>query len=168
MSIIYKSLRIGKAGKGFWLYKIRTLKDSSDSNFFAGGDQYLLLGRFLRRFKLDELPQLWNVIKGDMNLFGYRPEEKRTFDLTPDEVKNVLSSAKPGLMDLSSLFFIDEEKILQNSHDPHKVYWVGIRPIKYVLQCFYIENRCFLLNVAILYMAIKKILKSIFNEKIGG
>lgn len=162
MSIIYKSQRIGKNGKKFKMYKFRTLKDGTDkTSSFTQKDQYLPLGRFLRKTKLDELPSIVNVLKRDMNVFGYRPEEERSFRLLPNEVKQILSSTRPGMVDLSSLHFFDEEHILQVG-DSHETYWEKIRPMKLAFQVFYIQNRCFLLNVAITWIVIKKMIKSLF------
>ena len=164
MSIIYKSLRVGKYGKEFELYKFRTLKDKVDtSSSFAQEDQYARFGKFLRKTKLDELPSLINILKGHMGIFGYRPEEPRTFNILPDHMKELLGEYKPGLMDLSSLHFFNEEGIVQLGEDAHEVYWKRIRPIKYSLQVFYLQNKCFLLNMAILYLAVRKILKSFFK-----
>lgn len=164
--MIYKSRRVGKNGKIFNLYKIRTLKQDADkSNLFVREDQYLPFGKFLRKYKLDELPQLINVLKGDMRIFGYRPEEERTFKLYPKEIQEILKREKPGIIDLSSLHFFNEEEILQLGEDYHKDYWEKIRPIKLSLQMFYIQNRCFLLNLAILWIYCKKILWSMLKRR---
>ncbi len=90
--------------------------------------------------------------------------EERELPLLPEGVKDVLLSAKPGLMDLSSIAFYDEEKILQQMSDPSKVYYEAIRPIKFTLQAFYIENKNWMLDLAILYMAFTKVLPSFFKR----
>ncbi|MCK9370394.1 sugar transferase [Candidatus Dojkabacteria bacterium] len=164
MSIIYKSKRIGKNGKPFWLYKFRTLMDNIDkTSSFAQQDQYVKFGKFLRKTKIDELPQLINWIKGDINFFGYRPEEERAWNILPSEIREILSKNKPGIIDLSSLHFYDEETLLQVG-DANKTYWEVIRPMKLTLQMFYSENRCWILNLAIIYIYFRKALKSLWKK----
>lgn len=161
---IYKSERVGKNGKVFEMYKFRTLKPNSDSNMFANAETYTKFGRFLRKTKLDELPSLLNVLKGDMSIFGYRPEELRTWNIYSQDIKDFLSQYKPGLMDLSSLHFFDEERILQLSNDKQRAYWEKIFPIKMALRAFYFENKSWPLKLAIVYIVIKKIIKSLFRK----
>lgn len=160
----YRSARIGKNGKTIEVLKVRTLKEGSNKSEFAEKDSYLWYGRFLRKTKLDELPQLWTIIKGDMALFGPRPMEPKEADLLPEPMREVLLSVKPGLIDPASLHFFDEERILQQMKDPTKVYYEVIRPIKYTLQAWYIAHRNWLLNLALLYMAAKKIVVSFFKK----
>lgn len=164
MAFFYRSPRIGLHGKTIEVLKVKTLRDGSDKSQFAQKDAYLWYGRFLRKTKLDELPQFWNVLKGDLALFGYRPMEERELPYLPDSMKEVLLKAKPGLIDMASVAFFDEEKILQQMKDPTKVYYEVIRPLKFALQAFYIEHKCFLLDVAILYMALKKVIGSLFKK----
>ena len=161
MSFFYKSERIGKHGRIFIIWKIRTLKYGADRSQFA--QEYTFLGRFLRKTKLDELPSLWNVIKGDLAVFGYRPEEVRTWNLYPKEIQDFLSPHKPGLMDLASIHFFAEEKILDLSTDKHQDYWEKIFPIKMALRAFYFENRGFALNFSIFCIVLKRVLKSFFQ-----
>lgn len=159
MSVLYKSERIGKGGKPFLLLKIRTLHEGVDAaSSFASAGQYLFLGRFLRATHADEFPQVWNILRGQMCFFGWRPEEKRTWDILPAHVREKLALSKPGLIDLASVTFFDEERLLQQSHDPHQTYWEHIRPIKFVLQCFHLDNRCWLLNLSVLWLYMKKLL----------
>ena len=159
MSLIYKSKRVGKHGRIFDMYKFRTLVDGSDKHEFAQQGEYTKYGKFLRKYKLDEIPQLWNVLKGDMRIFGYRPEEPRTFQYLPMDIHAIFSNQKPGIIDLASLHFINEERLLEMSDDPTWVFWTKIKPLKIVLQFFYFENRSWLMNLAILWGFVKKILK---------
>lgn len=161
MSIIYRSNRIGKGGKPFVMFKIRTLRDDF-SGSFANEDGYTKFGKFLRKTKLDELPQIYNIIKGDMGFIGPRPEESKTIDLLPIEIRDIILKVKPGLVDLASLFFYDEEEILQKSPDPQFTFWTQIRPTKMTLQAFYVENKCLSLDLWIIYATVKKIVKSLF------
>lgn len=162
MSLFYTPTRIGKHGKPFKLYKFRTLVEDADKKTsFATEEVYTRYGKFLRRFKLDELPQLWNVLKGDMSFFGYRPEEAKTIMIIPEDIRKTLFTVKPGLMDLASIYFFDEERILQLSEDKHREYWEKIRPMKLVLQVFYIQNRSVLLNLALLWMVFKRLFREL-------
>lgn len=165
MSFFYRSQRVGKHGKPIEVLKVRTLKENTDkTSSFAQKDQYLWYGRFLRKTKLDELPQLWTILKGDMAIFGPRPMEEREVKLLPEGMKEVLFKVKPGLIDLASIHFFQEEKILQEMKDPHKVYFEVIRPIKFALQAFYIEHKCFVLDIALAYLALKKVIGSFFTK----
>ena len=163
MKIFYKSVRIGKNGKEFHLWKFRTLKEGTDKKqSFASHDSYTFLGKFLRKTKLDEFPQLWNLLNGTMNLVGPRPEEKKTIDIIPRDLRNIVLSVKPGLTSLSSLHFFDEEAILRESTDPHKTYWMQIKPTKIALDVFYVQNKNFMLDIAIIWTTAFKIVKSFF------
>lgn len=163
MSILYKSARIGKNGMPFLMFKFRTLKESTDkTNSFAGGDQYVFLGRFMRKFRMDEIPQIWNILRGDMSLCGPRPEEEKTFYLYPAHIREKLVSVKPGLVSLSALYFMHEEQLLHHSSDPHKDYWEKIKPMKLTLDFFYIENKCFSLDAWLLWQGFKLLVKQLF------
>ena len=164
MNILYKSKRVGKNGQVFSMYKFRTLKHNVDGiSSFAQKDQYTRFGKFLRKTKIDELPQLLNVLKGDMSVFSYRPEEERAYRLLPASMRLLLSQERPGIIDLASLHFMDEESLLQVG-DPHKTYWEKVRPLKFTLQMFYMQNRSWLLNAAIIWTYIKKTLWSLFRK----
>lgn len=161
----YRSERVGKNGKVFSAYKFKTLKDGIDkTSSFAQEDQYLKFGRFLRKYKLDELPQFLNVLKGDMNLVGPRPEEVRAMRVIPPDVKDMLLSVKPGLTSLSSIHFFDEERLIQQSGDLHKVYWTRVKPLKIFLDVFYVQHRSWALDLAILWLTFKRIIKEVFNR----
>lgn len=164
MSIFYKSQRIGLHGKEFTIWKLKTLKDGSDKYAFATKYNYTRFGRFLRKTKLNEVPAIWNILKGEMNLFGYRPEEKRTWDIYPQDVKDFLSKHKPGFIDLSSIHFFNEEKIMQLGSNSSELYYKKIFPIKTALRSFYFENECFLLKVALAWIVFKKMVKSLFTK----
>lgn len=155
MSIIYRSERVGKNGKVFTMYKIRTLKES-DKSSYNHSDNYVFLGKFMRKYRIDEIPQLLNLLKGDMNLVGPRPQDAKTIDLYPQHLKEKLLSIKPGMFGLSGIHFMDEEHILTLSDEPAKDYWSKIFPLKIALDFFYIENRCLSLNLWIIWQSIKR------------
>lgn len=144
---------MGKGGKEFWMPKVQTLVPGEGK--FAHQRTYVSGGRWMRKFRVDEIPQLWCVLTGKMRLFAPRPKEKREVELYPEETRKKLLSVKPGLLSLSGIYFMDEEHLLKHSKDPNKDYFTKILPVKMALDMFYIDNRCFLLNLAILYMAVK-------------
>ena len=161
MSILYKQARVGKNGKLFTLYKLRTLKPTDRK--FAQPEEYTRFGHTLRKYKIDELPQLWNVLKGDMCIIGPRPDVQAAYDIMPEHARNTILSVKPGLTSLASIHFHDEEKLLQEAgEDKYKTYYTRIKPAKVLLDTFYIQNKCLLLNIAILYMTAKLIVKKLF------
>jgi lipopolysaccharide/colanic/teichoic acid biosynthesis glycosyltransferase len=132
-SPFYVATRVGLHEHTFRMVKLRSMvvrADKSGVDSTAGDDPRLTsVGRMIRRFKLDEIPQLWNVVKGEMSLVGPRPNvERETSMYTPDEKR--LPSVRPGITDLSSIVFSDEGEILQGSTDPDLLYNQIIRPWK--------------------------------------
>jgi len=159
--VFYRGMRIGLHGKPFRIFKFRTmvadaeiLGASSTSNDDA---RITRIGKFLRKHKLDELPQLINVLVGDMSLVGPRPEVKKFTDLYTDEEKAILA-VRPGITDWASLWNPDEGALLKGSTDPDKDYLEKIRPEKIRLQLKYVRERSFLTDVKILYLTLKIVL----------
>jgi lipopolysaccharide/colanic/teichoic acid biosynthesis glycosyltransferase len=139
-SPFYVAPRMGRGEKPFRMVKFRSMvirADTSGVDSTAGDDPRITsLGRFIRRFKLDEIPQLWNVLKGEMSLVGPRPNvERETVLYTADEKR--LLSVRPGITDLASIVFADEGEILQGSADPDLRYNQVIRPWKSRLGLLY-------------------------------
>lgn len=139
----YTQTRIGKAGKPFQLYKFRSMRIGSDKKgLITVGEKdsrITKMGYFVRRYKIDELPQLWNVLKGDMSLVGPRPEVKKYTDMYNDEQKKVLS-IKPGITDWASIKYVDENRILGEAENPDETYVKVIMPSKIALNMIYINN----------------------------
>lgn len=160
---VYRSYRVGLNGKIIEVLKIKTLRDHSDKYTFAKHGEYLPLGRFLRSTHLDELPQLWNVFKRDMNLVGPRPEEDRTFKYLPEETKRILISRRPGMTSLASLHFSDEDEILAKSPQTYRDYWEKIKPMKVLLDVFYVQHRDWLLDAWLLWRTALLILRKLFR-----
>lgn len=160
LSWIYRSERVGKNGRAFSLYKFRTLKDGFRGQF-ATDDGYTRFGKFLRKTKLDELPQVLNWLKGDVALVGPRPELVEEVGVLPADVRKKILSIKPGLTSLASIHFHDEESLLKGSSATFD-YYTKIKPLKILLDMFYVEHRGFLLNIWILYRTAVIVLKSIF------
>ena len=143
-SPFYIANRMGRGERPFRMVKFRSMvirADLSGVDSTAGDDPRITsLGKFIRRFKLDEIPQLWNVFKGEMSLVGPRPNvERETVLYTPDEKR--LLSVRPGITDLASIVFADEGEILQGSADPDLKYNQVIRPWKSRLGLLYVDAR---------------------------
>jgi len=141
----YRGERVGKNGKPFKIFKFRTMVPAAEKlggPSTAGDDPRLLkIGLFLKKYQLDELPQLINVLKGEMSFVGPRPEVKMYVDMMTDEEKRVILSVKPGMTDLASLWNFHESEILKGSKNPEKTYQEKIRPEKIRLQIEYVKNR---------------------------
>ena len=160
-SPFYVAPRTGKGEKQFRMVKLRSMivnahKSGVDST--SSNDTRITgVGRFIRRYKLDELSQLWNVLIGDMSLVGPRPNVKRETDLYTIEEKKLLT-LKPGITDFSSIVFSDEGDILKDKADPDIAYNQLIRPWKSKLGIFYINNRSSLVDLKLIYLTVIAIL----------
>jgi lipopolysaccharide/colanic/teichoic acid biosynthesis glycosyltransferase len=143
-SPFYVATRMGKDEVPFRMVKLRSMVVSADKtgvDSTSADDQRITpVGHFIRRYKLDELTQLWNVLRGDMSLVGPRPNVKRETDLyTPAERQ--LLSVKPGVTDFASIVFSDEGDVLKDQADPDIAYNQLIRPGKSLLGIFYVDHR---------------------------
>lgn len=160
--ILYRQERIGKNGKIFQLYKFRTMRPNSDKGSLitiGGRDQRITKeGYFLRKYKLDELPQLINILKGEMSVVGPRPEVKKYVDLYTETQRKVLD-VKPGLTDWASISYIDENEILGKSPNPEKTYIEEIMPAKLALNLKYIEEISLLTDLKIIFLTFFKIFR---------
>lgn len=156
-SPFYIASRVGKKEKLFRMFKLRSMivnADKSGVDSTSSNDKRITgVGRFIRKYKLDELTQLWNVFLGDMSLVGPRPNVKRETDLYTSEEKKLLT-VKPGITDFSSIVFSDEGDILKDEIDPDIAYNQLIRPGKSMLGIFYIENRSFILDIKLILLTI--------------
>lgn len=160
-SPFYVADRVGLNGNTFKMVKLRSMvinADKSGVDSTSANDQRITaVGHFIRRYKLDELTQLWNVLIGDMSLVGPRPNVKRETDLYTSEEKRLLS-VKPGITDYSSIVFSDEGEILKDKEDPDIAYHQLIRPGKSLLGLFYIEKRTFLVDLQLILLTVRAIL----------
>jgi len=160
-SPFYIAPRVGKDGKLFRMVKLRSMivgADKTGVDSTAAGDRRITkVGHFIRRYKLDELSQLWNVLKGDMSLVGPRPQVQRDVALYTDEERRLLS-VKPGITDISSIVFADEGEILKDKPDPDLAYNQLIRPWKSRLGLLYIEHQSLLLDLRLIYLTAVTIL----------
>lgn len=159
--VFYRGLRIGKNGKPFRIFKFRTMVENAENlggPSTASDDPRLTkIGNFLKKYQLDELPQLINVLKGEMSLVGPRPEVKMYTDMMTAEERNTILSIAPGMTDLASLWNFHEGETLKGGSDPEKTYMEKIRPTKIKLQMEYVKNRSFMLDLRIIIRTIMKI-----------
>ena len=160
--ICYTQIRVGKDNKDFNLLKFRTMKPGSDKKgqltVGTNDSRITRIGRFLRKFKLDEIPQLINILKGEMSVVGPRPEVPKYVNHYSNEQLRVLS-VRPGLTDLASIEFINENEILGKAENPEKEYLEVIIPKKLALNIQYIENQSFLGDLKLIFRTFGKILK---------
>ncbi|MFV9510482.1 sugar transferase [Tepidibacillus sp. LV47] len=159
---IFKQTRIGKNGREFQIYKFRTMVVDAEKlgkQITVSNDKRITRsGRFLRKYKLDELPQLLNVLKGDMSFVGPRPEVPRYTALYNAEQKKVLT-IRPGITDYASIKYRDENEILAQSDDPEKTYIEQIMVDKLKLNLQYIEEMSFWNDIKIIFRTLLKIVE---------
>jgi lipopolysaccharide/colanic/teichoic acid biosynthesis glycosyltransferase len=152
--VFFRQWRVGLRGCRFRIYKFRTMSHEERVDHAAitiGEDPRITrVGRVLRRYKLDELAQLINVVRGDMSLVGPRPELPFYVDQYPSRDRDVVLSVKPGITDLASMRYRDESKLLAREVDPRKAYVEKILPHKLAIARHYVRRQSLLLDVAIL------------------
>ena len=160
--ILYVQERIGLNGRPFYIFKFRTMVMDADKKglLTVGGKdpRVTRIGYSLRRYKLDELPQLFNVLKGDMSLVGPRPEVKKYVDLYSSSQREVLT-VKPGITDYASIVFVDENDILAKSADPEQAYIQEIMPAKLALNRKYIDEKGLLTDLRIIVKTLLRIIR---------
>lgn len=158
----YVQNRIGLHGKPFGLLKFRTMKPGADRlgklTVGARDNRITRLGYYLRKYKIDELPQLFNVLKGDMSLVGPRPEVAEYVAYYSAQERKVLE-VKPGITDYASLQYFEENRILAESLDPIKTYIEVIMPAKLAINLNYLERRSFREDLKIIVLTILRILR---------
>lgn len=152
--VFYRGERVGLHGKPFRIFKFRTMVVEAEkiggSSTADDDPRITRIGRRLRKHKLDELPQLFNVLLGEMSLVGPRPEVKYYTDMFTAEEKAILS-VRPGITDWASIWNPDEGSILAGSEDPDKAYLELIRPTKLNLQLMYVNEQSFITDLGILW-----------------
>ena len=160
--VFYKQVRVGQNGIDFGLFKFRSMVVDADKKglITVGGRDPRITrsGYVIRKYKLDELPQLINVLVGDMSLVGPRPEVKKYVELYTDEQQKVLS-VKPGITDYASIEYMDENEILGKSTDPEKTYIEEIMPEKIKYNMKYIKNRSLIEYFKIIFLTVLKIIR---------
>ncbi len=160
--ILYLQTRVGKNNKDFKLFKFRTMKTDSDKKglLTVGNTDSRITrtGLWLRKYKLDELPQLVNVLLGNMSLVGPRPEVRKYVELYQVEQKKVLS-VKPGITDNASIKYADENELLSKQADPEKFYISEVMPAKLKINLEYISNQNMAEDFRIIFRTFLKIFK---------
>jgi lipopolysaccharide/colanic/teichoic acid biosynthesis glycosyltransferase len=164
----YRGIRIGRFGRQFCILKFRTLVANAEE---VGGActadddiRITRVGRFLRKYKLDELPQLLNVLVGSMSLVGPRPEVKKYVDLFNEDEKAILT-VRPGITDWATLWDSDEGAVLAGSPDPEQTYLEKIRPEKIRLQLEYISKQSFWVDIRILFTTFSLVVKRLVGVR---
>lgn len=141
--VFFVQKRVGRGGKQFPLFKFRTMKTGSEKKGLitigTSDSRITRIGSFLRKYKLDELPQLWNVLIGQMSLVGPRPEVLKYVELYNAEQKKVLT-VRPGITDFASIRFADENRMMDPGEDPEKHYIHVVMPRKIDMSLIYVNN----------------------------
>ena len=155
--VLYKQSRVGRNNVDFELYKFRTMcVDADQGSLITVGThdaRITRVGAFLRRFKIDEVPQFFNILKGEMSIVGPRPEVRKYVDMYTPEQMRVLS-VRPGLTDYASIRYVNENEILAASSDPERTYIEDIMPDKLNLNLKYIDEQSFWTDVKIILQTI--------------
>jgi len=160
--IFYRGERVGLHGSIFRIYKFRTMVLDAEklggSSTSDDDPRITKIGKTLRKYKLDELPQLFNVLTGEMSLVGPRPEIKRYTDLYTEEQKAIFT-VRPGITDWASLWNSDEGAVLASAEDPDKAFEELIQPTKLKLQLKYVRERSFWVDMKIIFLTILAVMK---------
>ena len=160
--VLYRQSRVGRNNVDFQLYKFRTMHTGADkgSLITVGGDDARItrVGRFLRKFKIDEFPQFLNILKGEMSIVGPRPEVRKYVDMYTPEQLRVLS-VRPGLTDYASIRYVNENDLLAASDNPEKTYIEEIMPDKLNLNLKYIDEQSLWVDCKIVIQTIVAIFK---------
>ena len=159
--VFFRQSRVGLNGNLFRIHKFRTMMvDSEPSGSLTVGNDTRITksGQFLRKSKLDELPQLLDVFLGKMSLVGPRPEVKEFIDEYPEKVRKEVLSVRPGITDLASIEMIDENEIIARYDNPRQAYIEIILPIKQKYYVDYVQSQSLWLDIKIIFMTFKKII----------
>lgn len=166
--VFFKQKRVGLKGNVFDVYKFRTMVTDAEKKglqITTGGDSRIIgAGAFLRKYKLDELAQLFNVLKGEMSLVGPRPEVPRYVALYPEDIREIVLSVKPGITDRASIEYKDENDLLAHSSDPEKTYVEEILPVKLRYYVEYVHTQSLIGDVRTIWDTITSILFSRSNR----
>ncbi|MCI7407291.1 MAG: sugar transferase [Candidatus Onthomorpha sp.] len=155
--VFYRQRRVGRCNRDFTIYKFRSMRVNSDRQgllTIGGRDGRITkAGVFIRKYKLDELPQLFNVLRGDMSFVGPRPEVRKYVELYTEEQKKVLT-VRPGITSLSSIKYRNENEILSRSDNPEQYYIDEIMQDKLAIELDYLEQRSLLTDIKVIFQTI--------------
>lgn len=158
--VFYRQVRVGKDEKPFRIFKFRSMRSGSDKKglLTVGNTDMRItkVGRFIRKYKLDEFAQLINVFKGDMSLVGPRPEVPKYVEMYTEEQKEILK-VKPGITDFASIEYSNENEILAQSDDPEKTYLEEVMPAKLQLNKKYIDTMSLKTDIKLIWMTFRKV-----------
>lgn len=161
--VFYKQIRVGRNNKDFFLYKFRSMRVGSDKKgliTIGGHDPRVTRsGYYIRKYKLDEFPQLINVFKGDMSLVGPRPEVRKYVDLYTPEQMHVLD-VRPGITDLASIRYRNENELLEHASDPEQYYRDVVMQDKLRINLEYVRNHSFLGDIRLIFNTFIAIVKN--------
>lgn len=169
--VFYRQIRVGLYGKDFRLYKFRSMRVGSDKKglITVGGHdpRVTMSGYYIRKYKLDEFPQLINVFIGDMSLVGPRPEVRKYVDLyTPEQMK--VLDVRPGITDMASIKYSDENELLEMAENPEQYYREVVMQDKLKINQEYISKASFAFDIGLIFKTIFKILKFLFIPQSKG
>lgn len=159
--VFYRQVRVGRGGKEFGLLKFRSMVPNADKQgqITIGADMRVTkVGKFIRKYKIDEFPQLLNIIAGQMSIVGPRPEVPKYVAMYNERQRQVLS-VLPGLTDFATLEYLDEQKLLGQSDDPHKTYIEDVMPAKLELNLKYVDKKSLLTDIRLIFSTIARIFR---------
>ena len=153
--ILFRQERVGLRGRRFEILKFRTMRAGADRQqmqITVGADPRITrAGAWLRRYKIDEFPQFFNVLLGQMSVVGPRPEVPRYVAMYPETMREIVLSVRPGITDLASIEYRDESELLASSADPERTYVEQVMPVKLAFYERYVRERTFLGDMAIIW-----------------
>ncbi|MBB4846209.1 lipopolysaccharide/colanic/teichoic acid biosynthesis glycosyltransferase [Paucibacter oligotrophus] len=157
--VMFRQERVGRFGRPFYIHKFRSMRvDNAGLQITVGEDPRITRsGRLLRAAKLDELPQLWDVLRGAMSLVGPRPEVPRYVALYTPEQRELVLSLRPGITDTASIEYRDESRLLAQSTEPERTYVEVIMPAKLAYACRYVQERSFWGDVGLILKTLRAI-----------
>lgn len=160
--VFFRQERVGLNNEIFKIYKFRTMYVNTESQgrLTIGHDSRVTpIGHFIRKYKIDELPQLIDVVIGTMSLVGPRPEVQEFIEHYPDDIRKKVLSVRPGITDLASIEMVDENHILSQYSDPKQAYIDLILPTKQKYYLDYVAKKNFFLDIKIIFLTLRKIIR---------